>query len=381
MPPTVQIAWRFISSRKRAMGMTLAGIVFGVGFFIVTQAQTSGFQAFFVRTILGTKGAIRIEDRFQDTMDAAVARGAGNEGFIIESDIASHYVEGVDHPDLLREALLDYDEVVGVSEIIRGRGTATTGFREQSVRLLGIRLQDHLAVTDLAEQIVAGSLEDFAVEPGTLVIGRKLSERLNAGVGDYVTIESGRERGRYQLAAIFETGVSDIDRQFVYMDIMEARSLLRRPFGGAHLQIDVRNPGRAPDLAVQMRNHLNHHAMSWQEREKAWLDVFKALRLSSAITVSTIILLSGLGMFNTLAMMVMVKSPFSVQWAIRSGIFRRCLSGRAFLSSLPGCWLAGPLAHWRPGPSHESPCAFVGFLRPIILSSTGTGLTTLQLAS
>ena len=36
--------------------------------------------------------------------------------------------------------------------------------------------------------------------------------------------------------------------------------------------------------------------------------VFRALRLSSAITVSTIILVAGLGIFNTLALLVMEKT-------------------------------------------------------------------------
>ena len=43
--------------RRRAMTMSLLGIVLGIAFFVVTQAQTSGFEAFFVKTILGTNGA------------------------------------------------------------------------------------------------------------------------------------------------------------------------------------------------------------------------------------------------------------------------------------------------------------------------------------
>jgi lipoprotein-releasing system permease protein len=39
-----------------------------------------------------------------------------------------------------------------------------------------------------------------------------------------------------------------------------------------------------------------------------WLGVFEALRLSSAITVSTILLLSGLGMFNVFAIMIIEKT-------------------------------------------------------------------------
>jgi lipoprotein-releasing system permease protein len=62
MSPNVRIAIRFLTARRRSMVMSLAGIVFGVGFFIVTQAQTTGFEDFFIRTILGTDGAIRIVD-------------------------------------------------------------------------------------------------------------------------------------------------------------------------------------------------------------------------------------------------------------------------------------------------------------------------------
>ena len=66
------------------MAMSLTGIIFGVGFFIVTQAQTSGFEEFFIKTILGTNGAIRIEDRFQDTLRSMAAAGqTGGSGFLI----------------------------------------------------------------------------------------------------------------------------------------------------------------------------------------------------------------------------------------------------------------------------------------------------------
>ena len=68
------------------------------------------------------------------------------------------------------------------------------------------------------------------------------------------------------------------------------------------------NPDRAEEVAAQMQLTLGHRVVSWQEREKVWLDVFKALRISSAITVSSILLLSGLGIFNVFAIMVIEKT-------------------------------------------------------------------------
>ena len=41
--------------RKRAMTMSLFGIVLGIAF-VITQAQTSGFEAFFMGAVLGTNG-------------------------------------------------------------------------------------------------------------------------------------------------------------------------------------------------------------------------------------------------------------------------------------------------------------------------------------
>ena len=75
MSTNLRIALRFLTARKRSMLMSLAGIVFGIGFFIVTQAQTSGFEQFFIRTILGTNGAIRSEDKIQSTIFAIAAAG------------------------------------------------------------------------------------------------------------------------------------------------------------------------------------------------------------------------------------------------------------------------------------------------------------------
>ena len=73
-------------------------------------------------------------------------------------------------------------------------------------------------------------------------------------------------------------------------------------------QVSIINPENAVQLAEQMQETLGHRVVSWQEREKVWLEVFKALRVSSAITVSTILLLSGLGMFNVFAIMVIEKN-------------------------------------------------------------------------
>jgi len=308
----LRIALRFLTARKRSMLMSLAGIIFGVGFFIVTQAQTSGFEQFFIRTILGTNGALRIEDKFQLTMFAMAAEGheAGASPFEVAADrSARKYIEGVENPTLIMEALRKFKNVSGLSEVVQGSVIADSSFKSDTANVQGIRLEDHLAVSNLGKQIVRGSLEDYQNAPQQgLIVGSELAKRLQLSVGDSLILQANDQKRRYRVCAIFSTGVRDIDKVRIYMHIGEARSLLKKTEGASFIQVDLFDRDRAPQDALQMEEVLHHGAQSWQEREVSWLNAFKALQISAALTVSTIILISGLGMFNTLAMIVIEKT-------------------------------------------------------------------------
>src|SRR5688572_2173150 len=153
MRTNLQIALRFLLAKKRSMTMSLAGIAFGVGFIVLTQAVTTGFQAFFIRTILGTDGAIRIQDKFQaTTINMPVDSGAGGDksamsAIVVESN--RRYLEGVSEPGLLINALERFPEITGISEIVRGSVLIQSATREDNAQVIGIELANHLNVSNL----------------------------------------------------------------------------------------------------------------------------------------------------------------------------------------------------------------------------------------
>ena len=305
----LKLALRFVFARKRTMAMGLVGIVFGIAFFVVTQAQTSGFQVFFVRTILGTNGAVRVSDRFQD-MKGTVSKASGDEGesFVFQSRENARYVEGIEYPQLVRSALRKFPEVSGISEILEGTAVLDSGSRKHAVQVHGLRIKDHVMVSELENQLIQGSIEMLASDRAGVLLGSRIAERLRLEPGDRVSLIGGTENQQLRVSGIFETGVNQIDKNRIYLDLATARSFLGQPFGGSVFQVSLINPENATELASQMQETLGHRVVSWQEREKVWLEVFKALRVSSAITVSSILLLSGLGMFNVFAIMVIEKN-------------------------------------------------------------------------
>jgi lipoprotein-releasing system permease protein len=305
--PNLQIAFRFLTAKKRAMLMSLACIVLGVGLFIVTQATTKGFEGFFIKTILGTDGAIRIQDEIQATIRSMAASDSGSD-FLVEQKEGRKYIEGIQEPRLLIEALRHFANVSGSAEVLHGDVTMQSSFKSDAAQVYGIDLDDYLKVSDLASQIVQGSLENFREEPEGVLVGRVLADRLQLALGDSFVLKTTTENRRYRVAALFQTGVGDIDRVRVYLHLSETRSLLQKATGASFIQVNLFDKDRAPEDALQMERTLNHSAAPWQEREVTWLETFHALSLSTAITVSVFTLIAGLAMFNTLAMIVMEKT-------------------------------------------------------------------------
>jgi lipoprotein-releasing system permease protein len=307
MSPNFRIALRFLTAKKRAMLMSLACIVLGVGLFVVTQATTSGFEKFFIKTILGTNGAIRISDKIQETI-RTMEVGPESGDFVIQQKEGRKFIEGIEEPKRLIDALRQFQNVSGISEVLTGSAMLRSSFKNESVKIYGIELENHLSVSEMASQIIEGNLSDFGNQPTSALVGKVLADRAQMAVGDSFILEAAGQLRRYRVAAIYETGVSDIDRERVYLQMPEARSVLKKATGASFIQINVYNKDRAPEDSAHMEDVLRHNAASWQEREKTWLEVFRALRISSGITVSVFTLIAGLAMFNTLAMIVMEKT-------------------------------------------------------------------------
>ena len=309
MTPTLRIALRFLTAKKRAMLMSLACIVLGVGLFVVTQATTSGFEDFFIKTILGTNGALRVDDKMQDTLRSMESGGGGSgSSFQIAQKEGRKYIEGIEEPKLIIEALKQFRNVAGVSEVLNGASLLRSTFKTESVKIFGIVLEHHLMVSELGNQLIQGQVDDFRNNPTGALVGKIVAERLQLAVGDSFILQSASQSRRCRVSAIFETGVSDIDKERVYLHLTEARSLLKKATGASFIQVKLYNKDRAPEDAIQMEEVLRHGVRSWQYREKTWLEVFRALRFSSGITVSVFSLIAGLAMFNTLAMIVLEKT-------------------------------------------------------------------------
>lgn len=289
--------------------MSLAGIVLGVGLFIVAQANTSGFEQLFVKTILGANGAVRIQDKFQESLTSiSIKQEETGQSFQFGKARGRKYRPGVEHADKVIEAIGQFSNVLAASKVLRGGLEISNNFKEEPAQLYGIEKDTHLLVSDLEEQIVFGSLLDFQRDPRGILVGSYLAERMLLEPGDSVILKEANETHRFIVKGIYETGYQQIDKERIFIDINQARMVFKRPHETSYIQVSLFDPKRAENDKYLMEGVVQHIVAPWQEREKVWLQVFKAVRISAMISLSSIIFISGLGMFSTLAIIVMEKT-------------------------------------------------------------------------
>lgn len=301
MTPPLYIALRFLSHRKRSFLLSVSGVVFGVGIFICTQAQTEGFAQDFIRSTLGSTGALIMRSRLQSQTAPLPVRP--------RNSAARHSVgEGINDAAEIMRVSRQFSNVVSCSPVLRGSVSARAAFQNATVDLFGIEPESHFQTTDIAEQLTDGTFDAFRNNPSSVIVGSRLAGLLGVNVGDAVQLLSpGGEFWRFNVAAIARSGVGSVDLSRMYCHSKVAQRLLRKPFSATMIVYKLRDTDRAPALAQHFQQLFQRDAESWQEREESNLQLFTTLRLSAAITVSLIILLAGFGIFNVLTMTVLAK--------------------------------------------------------------------------
>ena len=304
MTPPLYIALRFLTHRKRALLLSLIGVVFGVAIFICTQAQTQGFARYFIDSTIGSNGALIIKSRFQPRYEPLMVSAKGSNSTV------GHrlYFEGITNANQIMRVSRQFSNVVSCSPVLRGTVSARAGFENATVDLYGIDPALHARTTDILHQLIDGNFDDFRNNTSSIIIGSRLAELLQVGVGDTVQLLAPNgEYWRFTVAAIARAGIGSIDSVRVYSHARVAQALLQQPSGASMIIYKLRDPDRAPALARYFEALFQHSATSWQDREESTLQLFLTLRMSVAITVSLIILLAGFGIFNVLTMSVLAK--------------------------------------------------------------------------
>ena len=205
-----KIAWRNIWRNKRRSTIVLLSVVVGVVALIFTDGLTNGM----IRQMLF--------NQISSNIAHIQIHGDGFSGNKAVQNL-------IPDKDRALNTVKDIPELKAYSQRVVAFGLLSSATNSSGVYINGINPEDEAKVSIIEESIIKGNFLDEGERE--IVLGQKLAEKLDVGVGDKIVAMSNTPDGNigselFRIKGIFETFSSDFDKSYVYIPLKTSQRML-----------------------------------------------------------------------------------------------------------------------------------------------------------
>lgn len=292
------IGLRYLKAKRKQTFISLitmismAGVAVGVWALIVVLSVMTGFEEDLRNKILGTNSHIVIIDR--------------GEGAIKDYKNIIPKIEKVEH-------------VISATPFIYNQVMLTTESGVSGVVLRGIDPSEEGKVTDIKKNIKDGSLEALNEKQG-IIIGKELSKRLLAFVGNKITVVSPLgtlgpmgtipKMKVFEVVGIFESGMYEYDSTLAYISIKDAQQFFNMGDSVSGIEVRLDDIYIAKGISEKIQSMLGfpYWARDWGQMNRNLFSALALERIAMFIILTLIVLVAAFNIVSTLIMIVMEKN-------------------------------------------------------------------------
>jgi lipoprotein-releasing system permease protein len=352
------MALRYLRARRQEgfisviAWFSLLGIMLGVATLIIVMSVMNGFRQELLSRILGVNGHISI---YSDSQKLTNYNGL-----------------------VLR--IKELDGVVKVTPMIEGQVMASANGEAKGAVVRGLRQIDVKSRRILADNIRQGSLDKFRGR-NSVMLGSRMARNLRLTIGDKITLISPKgnvtafgtvpRMKAYQVAAIFNVGMHEYDSSFIFMPLAAAQVYFKFPNAISYLDITVKEPSRAPEMAREIWNLLDNkgRVYDWQKTNSSFFNAIQVERNVMFLILTLIIVVAAFNIISSLIMLVKDKGRDIA--ILRTMGATRGMIMRVFLISGASIGVIGTLAGFTLGIAFAEN---IESIRQFLQGLTGTDL-------
>ena len=342
LPFELYVATRYLLARRKQASIastsliSVAGVMVGVAALIIALALMTGLQREMRDRIVGSQAHVYVWK----------VLGGGFDDYHAEA--------------VTLEAL---SGVAAAAPVIQGKALARTRIGEVFVNIKGIDPELEARVTEVAQSVTQGSLDDLvAIESdafGGIVIGDGVAERLGAFVGDEVVLvtQSGtlspmgvlpRPR-RLEVVGIFDLGLFEYDTTFGFVSLETAGRLFgRETVEMMELRVDDIYASREVADRITAELGPGYLTDDWSQLNAPLFSALWLEKMAISIAIGLIVVVSALHIVASLIMLVMEKSrdiAILKTMGTKAGVIRRIFILQGGIIGLVGT-MAGAALGW-----------------------------------
>ncbi|HBA65749.1 MAG TPA: lipoprotein-releasing ABC transporter permease subunit [Methylococcaceae bacterium] len=292
-PLILYIGVRYTRAKRRTQFISfitltsILGIALGVTALITVLSVMNGFEAELRERILGM------------TSHATVT---GLDGQL-------------DDWQKLNDLIDNYPSIEGTAPFINGQVMINADRRVSGTMLRGILPNVEHQVSEVAEKMKAGSLEQLIPGEYNIVLGVELATYLGAMVGDKITVITPQitstpagilpRMRRFTVSGIFEVGMYEYDRNMAIIHLDDAARLFRMGEAVSGLRLKLDDLFNAPQISRSIAQALyeDYRVSDWTQ---AHSNFFRAIQTEKRVMFIILLLIVAVAAFNIVSTLVMV---------------------------------------------------------------------------
>lgn len=296
-----KFGWRNLTRNKRRTFFTLLAISVGVMSVIFAQSYIQGIMNNATETAIKTQaGHVRIVHKEYLRLERIMPR--------------EYLVTGMDE---LRRKVSGLPEFEIMDPRIKFNVLLSHGDVNESGLAMGIEPAVVDKTMELSKSIVKGSYFGNSETGLDLIIGKKLAEKLHVTVNDELLlvttdINYSTYALPFNIAGIFETGLSNMDKHLLYIPLKKAREMLDCGDAAHEVMVFLKDPAKSWEVSVKIKHALSGNdpdhgiqVIPWQEN-----DLVKAMPLVAKVwgsILAVVMFIVALVILNTMLMAVMER--------------------------------------------------------------------------
>jgi len=264
------VARRYLLSSLSQTFLLVCGVALGVTIFVFITALIGGLAVLLTQQVTGNSAHVSIEAA---PRIARVLPGSGlrEEGVALISTTQRRQIR--DWPTVVA-LLRSQPSIVAVSPQISGNAFLVRSQAVAPVSIVAVDPQALDAISQITPKLISGTGELGA---DSLLIGERLAQDLGLSSGQVVLLRTDRGVDRQlTIKGIFRTGLKSLDERVAFMSLQTARPLFVLPAGVTNIEIKIKDPQKAREMASFLSGATGLRATPWQDNNLSLEDALTA---------------------------------------------------------------------------------------------------------
>lgn len=307
----IDISRSLLFARWKQTLVAAIGVTFSITMFIGLLSFMSGLNDLLDGLIINRTAHIRLYNEIKPSELQPVNLSEKFKDYhnFISSVKPKNERPEIQNSGAIMQFLASDERVIGLAPKITTQVFYNVGTIDLAGAINGIDVEAENKLFSFQDYVTQGNYIDLQNTPNSIILGKGLSEKMLASIGDVIQITTvNGERIPLKVVGYFQSGLQDIDNTQSYASITTAQKILGESNSYiTDIQIKLKNILLAPEIAQEYQKLFDLEAIDIQAANSQFETGSSIRTLISYSVGITLLIVAGFGIYNILNMMIYEK--------------------------------------------------------------------------